>query len=167
MNSLRLFATLLGGKAEGALIEQHDVVFSVAADFTDTYPDLREQWFGCQTGLHADGYVVLDQIAGYRIELSTTPSSAPERLYFVNLGGYQAGHLLEQHINTFVAASDANQAKQRAKQQFQGQLEHLHKDALLEVDHCKSLEKVQNYFVHVHVDPTAQNNDPKLGYFLL
>ena len=45
-SKLKLFAVLLGGKAPGAHVEVHDLVFVVGKDLPSLYPLLKEKWFG-------------------------------------------------------------------------------------------------------------------------
>jgi hypothetical protein len=87
----RLFLVVLGGRIDGCHIEQHDVRFVAGASIDDTIPQLREQWFGRRRGLHIDSWVVVEAVAGWRVELRPEPFEGPQRLWFVNGGGYQPG----------------------------------------------------------------------------
>ncbi len=49
-----LFMVMLGGRHARANTEVHDVVFAVADSLEDSYPQLKNAWFGEQKGLHID-----------------------------------------------------------------------------------------------------------------
>lgn len=167
MNDKKLYAVLLGGKAKGTIIEQHDIAFAIAPSFEETWPTLIESWFGLKQGVHADGYVLLDQVDGFRIELSEVRPDTPERLFFINLGGYIKGQFIEHHINTFVVAKDAAQAKSIAKSGHYPEVDLLHTDSLIEVDSCLELRKVDNFYIQLIADPMAKLVEPVHGYYPL
>ena len=64
-----LFLVVLGGKAEKANIELHDVRWVVGSKIEDTYNTLRNGWFGSSKGLHIDSYQRIKYVDGYRINL--------------------------------------------------------------------------------------------------
>ena len=47
-----LYLVVLGGRAEKANIELHDVRWVVGSKIEDTYDTLRKDWFGSSRGLH-------------------------------------------------------------------------------------------------------------------
>ena len=49
-----LFLVVLGGRAEMANVELHDVRWVVGSKIEDTYDVLRRDWFGNYEGLHID-----------------------------------------------------------------------------------------------------------------
>ena len=60
---------MLGGRAEKANIELHDVRWVVGSKIEDTYDTLRKGWFGSPKGLHIDSYKRIKYVDGYRINL--------------------------------------------------------------------------------------------------
>ncbi len=60
---------LLGGKAEKAKIELHDVRWVVGSKIEETYDTLRRDWFGSSRGLHIDSYKKIQYIDGHKIDL--------------------------------------------------------------------------------------------------
>ena len=60
---------MLGGRAEKANIELHDVRWVVGSKIEDTYDTLRKDWFGSSKGLHIDSYKRIKYVDGYRINL--------------------------------------------------------------------------------------------------
>lgn len=125
-----LFLVVLGGRIAGALIELHDVRFVAGASIDDTLPQLRRQWFGARKGLHLDSWMAVRFVDGYRVELRPEPFAGPERLWFVNMGGYDPQQLAEQHgFGVFVATSP-QAAKAAARRRLLPQELERHKDDL-------------------------------------
>jgi len=159
----QLFMVYLGGSATGASIELHDIQFVVGDTIEDTFPQLRQRWFGNKKGLHLDSYLALHSIDGYALQLvsaSTKPSR--KRLYFVNFGGYIPQHMAEQHYFTLVVADSPEHAKQRARSQLAstrfGALADVHKDDLLQVDDCLALDLIDGYSVQLQPLTTGQES---------
>ena len=64
-----LYLVVLGGRAEKANIELHDVRWVVGSKIEDTYDTLRNDWFGSSKGLHIDSYKKIQYIDGHKINL--------------------------------------------------------------------------------------------------
>ena len=72
MNKLKknfLYLVVLGGRAEKANIELHDVRWVVGSKIEDSFDTLRKDWFGSPEGLHIDSYKKIKYIDGYKINL--------------------------------------------------------------------------------------------------
>lgn len=145
-----LFVVMLGGKHPRAKIEVHDVVFAIADSLEATYPQLRQGWFGAPAGLHIDAWMRVDGVDGWKVELSPlAPLPGSPRLYFINLGGYEANTFGEAHHYLLVVAQDKNQAKSRAKQHMLKHWQQAHTDALLDVDDCLPIDHVSGRYIHL------------------
>lgn len=70
---MKLFAIYIGGEFEGANIELHDMRFVVAPAITDTYDELRRQWWVIPKSLHIDCWAEIDHVDGYDISLHPEP----------------------------------------------------------------------------------------------
>jgi len=144
----RLFLVVLGGRIDGCHIEQHDVRFVAGASIDDTIPQLREQWFGRRRGLHIDSWVVVEAVAGWRVELRPEPFAGPQRLWFVNGGGYQPWEMAERHEFALLVAASPQAARARGKRA-------LLKGALQRhTDDLHAIGKLANG-LHVHLIATA------------
>ena len=100
---------MLGGRAEKANIELHDVRWVVGSKIEDTYDTLRNGWFGSSKGLHIDSYKRIQYIDGYKINLINSEkdkidkkkfvekNKAKKKLWFVNIGGYDPTSMQEKH----------------------------------------------------------------------
>ena len=145
-----LFVVMLGGKHPRAKIEVHDVVFAIADSLEATYPQLRQGWFGNPAGLHIDAWMRVDGVEGWKVELSPlAPLPGSPRLYFINLGGYEANTFGEAHHYLLVVAQDKNQAKSRAKQHMFKHWQQAHTDVLLDVDDCLPIDQVSGRYIHL------------------
>ena len=51
-----LFLVVLGGRANKANVELHDVRWVIGSKIEDTFDVLRRDWFGTIEGLHIDSY---------------------------------------------------------------------------------------------------------------
>lgn len=144
-----LYVVMLGGRHPQASIEVHDVLFVQAQTLEQTYPQLREAWFGSAAGLHIDSWLAVDGVDNYRVELSQlAPGPGAPRLFFINLGGYERQVFGEAHRYLLVVAQDKAEAKQRGKQQLPAWLKP-HTDAVLDVDDCLPIDCVEGRYVHL------------------
>ena len=144
-----LYIVMLGGRHPRASIEVHDVVFAQAQTLEQTYPQLRQGWFGSREGLHIDGWLEVDGIDAYRVEFShLAPGPDDPRLFFINLGGYEPAVFGEAHRYLLVVARNKQQARQLGKQRLHAHWLKPHTDAVLEVDDCLPIDCVDGRYVH-------------------
>jgi hypothetical protein len=133
---MRLFMFYVGGSCGSSNVELHDVRFAVGETAEDCYPDLREQWWGDPDSLHLDCWGELTHADGHAVTVGPQASDpAGDRLFFVNLGGYDPGEFTEQHRNSLVVAPDARTAAKRALVHVQSWSEP-HRDNVLDVDNA-------------------------------
>jgi hypothetical protein len=153
----QLFLAVLGGRAPGCHIEQHDVRFVAGATIEAVLPELRRQWFGLREGLHLDAYLRIWAVDGWAVRLGREPPAPrPERLWFVNLGAYRPESLAELHHFGLVVAVSPAAAKAAAKRQWLSGALQRHKDDLAAVDHCLAIEQLEllgGGRWHVHLEP--------------
>lgn len=153
---LRLFVVMLGGRHARANTEVHDVVFAVAPSIEQSYPQLRQQWFGDASGLHLDSWMTVDGVEQWQVRLSAeAPAAEAPRLYFVNLGGYVAGEFGEAHRYLLVVAADSVDAKRKALAQAEAEWIKPHRDALLDVDSCLPVGPIGGLHVQLLPGPHA------------
>lgn len=130
----KLFMFYIGGDCGNSNIELHDVRFSIGASAEACHDDLRRQWWGKPKSLHLDCWGEVTQADGYDIGITTNaPGARAPRLFFLNLGGYDASQFAELHRNVLVVASDAAAAKKIAVSRTSG-LTQVHRDAGFEVE---------------------------------
>lgn len=159
-----LHLVVLGGRAEGANVELHDVRLVAAPSLEAAIPQLRRQWFGRRRGLHIDSFVVIRHVDGCRIALRPGPPAGPERLWLVNLGGYDPAQLAELHQVGVVVAPTAAAAKERALRRWLLAAAQRHRDDLLAVDDCLAigpLPLLEGPPLQVHLIPDPQGPEQR------
>ena len=152
---MKLFAVYIGGQLEGANIELHDMRFVAAASIGETHEELRRQWWGIPKTLHIDGWAELDEVDGYRISLRPEPYAGSEKLFYINLGGYDPAEFLEKHMNVFVVAPSVSAAKARALDPVK-HWKLPHRDDMYEAHQVFRLKTVSNPPLHVHFERLAE-----------
>ncbi len=175
-----LYLVVLGGRAEKANIELHDVRWVVGSKIEDTYDTLRNDWFGSSKGLHIDSYKRIQYIDGHRISLINVENDKNEKrkflknnktkkyLWFVNLGGYHPTSLQEKHEFGLVIASNKLEAKNLAKSKWLIGCKKKHKDDLasleriISCDDCQLIKKIGNWEIELTPDNKfiQENNYP-------
>jgi len=178
METLKLFAVYLGGRADRCNIELHDVVFVVGSTIEETYSLLAKKWFGNLDHFHIDSYLHLKNIDGYEIEVSKTPpqTASSKKLYFINLGAYKPYEFTEYHQSGFYVAEDASEAVRRAKSELCQGLQTVHKDDVVVVDHINQsfdvddileIGKVDEYFISLKQSVSKGQTRPVSAYIRL
>ena len=162
-----LYIVLLGGKHEKANVEIHDVIPVVAEDLKQIYPYLKQQWFGMERGLHIDGWMKIngttyqqpnEQPKHYRIEVKTSPQKELAlKLYLINLGAYLPTQFGEVHKYVVVAAKNKTEAKIQGKLAIEKAWFKPHTDAIVDIDDCLELKKIQQKYLHLIEEDFDEN----------
>ena len=163
---MELFVFTIGGNAGKSNIEVHDIQFVVAERPEDAWPELRANWFGDQDKIHIDGYARLRWVDGYKVVVSKAPPfpHAP-KLFFVNVGAYCKTNLMELHAFDFYVAETASEAKQQALASLLVGKDQQHKDNLKDVDNCKLLSQIGEYYLHLEPQADGVSFSPeRQGY---
>jgi Domain of Unknown Function (DUF1543) len=157
---VKLFAIYIGGEHPSAHVEVHDVRFLVGETIRDTHAQLRSEWWGTPGTLHIDCWAEIDRADGYAISLRPEPSTRAEKLWFVNLGGYDGKSFAEQHKNMFVVATSAREAKARALDTVEGWKD-AHRDDLYDAELAFELHEKIGGTLHIHLTPLAEATAPR------
>lgn len=149
-----LFIVMLGGRHARANTEVHDVVVAVGNSLKDTYPQLKQAWFAEQKGLHIDAWAQIHGVAfeGVRYCLQfidAAPNQSDQKLFLINLGGYDAREFGELHRYVLVVAQNEMVAKQRGKAYFVANWQKSHTDRVLEVDDCIAIDQVHGRYIQL------------------
>ena len=137
---MKLFAVYVGGELPGANIELHDMRFVAAPSILDTHDELRRQWWGASDSLHIDCWAEINCVDGYDVALRPQPYLGAEKLFYVNLGGYDRIDFAEKHKNLFVVADSVTAAKARALASVR-HWQAAHRDDFYEAEQAFSLDK--------------------------
>lgn len=157
---MKLFAIYIGGEHPQAHIEIHDVRFVVAESIRDTHARLRADWWGTSGTLHIDCWAEIDHADGYDVRLAAAPPVGAERLYFVNLGGYDPGDFAEQHRNMFVVSTSVAEAKKRAIATI-ADWKDAHRDDFYEAEHAFALDTMIGDRLHIHLTRANTPRPPR------
>ena len=175
-----LYLVVLGGRAEKANIELHDVRWVVGAKIEDSFDTLRKGWFGSPKGLHIDSYKKIKYLDGFKINLVNVEKDKIEKrqlvrkkkskknLWFVNIGGYDQTSMQEKHEFGLVIASSKLEAKNIAKSKWLIECKKKHKDdldsleMLISCDDCEPIKKIGIWEIELPPDNKIieENNYP-------
>lgn len=180
---------LLGSKAPNRNVEQHDYFFGIASSIKELVPQIKAFWPEAGASLHIDGWREVNQVDGFGVKVgfrgqddavgAEEALSAP-KLFFVNLGGYQAGKLEEQHYTVLGVQHDRARAIQEAKKTvffktntIKGANSHVDEKYGIDVDDIYRIEDIlspalkQMYYIEVYPDADQPEDTIQLGYFRL
>ena len=185
--NMKLFMVLLGSKAPARNVEQHDFFFGVANSLASLVPQLRRFWPEAGKSLHIDGWGEVTAVDGYRVEIQDNKAAelvnSEPKLFFINLGGYTAGQLEEQHYTLLSVCGSKAQAIQQAKRAaffkektvkgIKGANAHIDEKYGIDVDDVHQIEDIwrmeekQNYSIKLVPDATIRPDEIHLGYLRL
>lgn len=177
---------LLGSKAPERNVEQHDYFFGVGSSLADLVPELRAFWPEAGNSLHIDGWREVNYVDGHLVEVVERISEVPmsgKRLFFVNLGGYTAGRLEEQHYTLLSVWDDKAQAIQDSKKvpffkestiaKVKGANAHIDEKYGIDVDDVYRIEEIwrspaaSKYAIRLTPTTGLSDDEIHLGYFRL
>lgn len=107
--SPKLYCLLLGSRAPQRNVEQHDYFFGIAYHLKELVPDIKAFWPEAGDSIHIDAWREVTKVDDYKIKVifKTENSASPEeKLFFINLGGYQANKMEEQHYTVLSVQTD-------------------------------------------------------------
>jgi len=188
--SYKLFMVLLGSKAPGRNVEQHDYFFGIATSIKELIPQMRAFWPEAGAGLHVDGWREVNVVDGCEVRViprrpdyiasEDTQPAALEKLFFINLGGYQTGKLEEQHYIVLTVEKDRLQAVRKAKKTIffktntmKGANSHIDEKYGIDVDDIYNIEDILSpalkllYQIELSPGSTLPEDQIRLGYFRL
>lgn len=173
---------LLGSKAPGRHVEQHDFFFGIAASLADLVPDIKNFWPEAGEKVHIDGWREVTAVGGYKVTIALRgeAASTTPKLFFINLGGYQENKFEEQHHVILTVKPDRASAFSEAKEtifyktnHFAGANSHiddrygLDVDELYEIDEVLMPSQKEKYQIVITPNPSAGHDKIHLGYLKL
>ena len=179
MTDLKLYMLLLGSKAPGRHVEQHDFFFGIASSLKDLVADIKAFWPETGGKIHIDGWRELRCIDGYRITVHTRDEMVeglPLKLFFINLGGYKENKFEEQHYTLLTIKNDRAAAFKEAKNTlfFKTQVSShiddkygIDVDDLYEIDELLPPSHKNKYKVVLTKTDIDSDDKIHLGYFKL
>ena len=187
----KLFMLLLGSKAPKRNVEQHDYFFGIANSLKELVPQIKAFWPEAGNSIHIDGWREVNRVDDYEISVMlksnegagvTTDGFTPvdKKLFFINLGGYQANKLEEQHYVILTVQDDRAQAVQSSKKtvffktnSIKGANSHIDEKYGIDVDDIYRIEEIldesQKELYSIVITPSSAlpEDEIHLGYFKL
>jgi len=187
----KLFMLLLGSKAPKRNVEQHDYFFGIANSLRELVPQIKAFWPEAGNSIHIDGWREVNRVDDYEISVMlksnegagvTTDGFTPvdKKLFFINLGGYQANKLEEQHYVILTVQDDRAQAVQSSKKtvffktnSIKGANSHIDEKYGIDVDDIYRIEEIldesQKELYSIVITPSSAlpEDEIHLGYFKL
>ena len=182
---------LLGSKAPKRNVEQHDYFFGIANSLKELVPQIKAFWPEAGNSIHIDGWREVNRVDDYEISVMlksnegagvTTDGFTPvdKKLFFINLGGYQANKLEEQHYVILTVQDDRAQAVQSSKKtvffktnSIKGANSHIDEKYGIDVDDIYRIEEIldesQKELYSIVITPSSAlpEDEIHLGYFKL
>jgi len=183
MQEKKLFFILLGCKPEGRHTEQHDVFISVGHSLADLIPDMETFW-PASGKMHIDSWRAVTKVNEYTIKIIPRTASSsinPNKLFFLNLGGYKPGDPEEHHYKLLCVASDKSTAIAAAKKTsfflhtgFEGANAHIDDKYGVDIDDIYEIEEIlpehikSAYSIEISLAKNEMEEDPlHIGYLKL
>jgi hypothetical protein len=185
MSDLKLFMLMLGCVPPGRHIEQHDVFFGIAASLNELVPQIKAFWPEPEK-IHIDAWREVNKVDNHQVRIvlketgNTFSAASGNKLFFINLGGYQENKFEEQHYVLLTVKEDRTSAFQTAKEtlffqhnHFEGANSHIDDKYGIDVDELYEIEDIlspsQKDKYRIEISPAANLPDDEihLGYLKL
>jgi len=176
----KLHMVLLGCTPKERLTEQHDVFFGIGTAITALKPEMYAFWpDGGQ--LHVDCWREVTQVDKYAVSIVPKDEAvdAPEKLFFLNLGGYRRGEFEEYHYKILVVATSMAEAVKASKKTefykqwgFRGAASHIDDKYALDIDDMHNVEDLlsdalkEKYSIRIEKKDSAED-ELHIGYLKL
>lgn len=179
----KLYLVLLGSKAARRNVEQHDYFFGIGSSLKDLVPQMKAFWPEAGASLHVDGWREVTAVDGYSVEVKEknngSATSGPQ-LFFINLGGYLSGKLIEQHHiilsvkdNRAMAIQDAKKTVFYKTNSIKGANSHIDEKYGVDVDDIYKIEEIldpalkSKFVIEITPAEGLEEDIIELGYFKL
>ena len=176
---------MLGCKPPGRHTEQHDIFFGIAPSLQDLVPEIEAFWPEPER-IHIDAWREVNMVEGYRVQISLKDDPAADgrdtnqKLFFVNLGGYQENKFEEQHYIVLTVKPDKAAAFATAKttlffkhNHFAGANAHIDDKYGIDVDDLYQIEDIlspsqkEKYQIDLFASAGLEEDTMQLGYVKL
>jgi len=180
-HSLKLFMVLLGSKAPKRNVEQHDYFFGIGTSIKELVPEMKAFWPEAGSSLHIDGWRKVTNVDGYSITVVPRLDAkldTQQKLFFINLGGYQSNKLSEQHYTVLTVQNDRAIAVQESKKTvfyktntLKGANSHIDEKYGIDVDDIYKVEEIlsssfkEKYHIQIESAAGLAEDEIILGYF--
>ena len=176
---MKLYYIILGATPKGRNTEQHDVFFGIAESLKELVPHMKRFWPEAKGKIHIDCYQEVRFVDGFEIRIvKKTPEISENHLFFINLGGYEAGKFEELHQQYLMVDQSMSKIIKRVKKTefyktkgFPEAVSHIDDkyavdiDDIFKVDDILPLEMKEKFsLVLEKTDVENQENFTHIGY---
>jgi hypothetical protein len=183
-DELKLFMLLLGSKAPGRHVEQHDFFFGIAYELRDLVGEIKLFWPEAGDKIHIDAWREVTAVDGHLVKVSPKREreniNSNKKLFFINLGGYQKNKFEEQHYTFLTVRTDRAAAFNEAKHtfffkhnHFEGASSHIDDKYGIDVDDIYEIEDIlspkqkEKYRIELKPSLGVKEDPIHLGYLKL
>lgn len=183
IQSPKLYCLLLGSKAPQRNVEQHDYFFGIAYNLKELIPDIKAFWPEAGDSIHIDAWREVSKVDEYKIEVAIKNEnlvSSEEKLFFINLGGYQSNKMEEQHYTVLSVQKDRAIAINESKKTVffrtnttKGATSHIDDKYGIDVDDVYCIEDIllpahkEKYQLVITKEPSLQEDELHLGFLTI
>ncbi len=182
---LKLFMVLIGSKAPGRNVEQHDFFFGVGTCLKNLVADIKIFWPEAGSNIHIDAWREVTMVDGYHVTIVSkteykNTGGFNKKLFFINLGGYQENKFEEQHYTILTVKTDRASALKEAKttrffkhNHIKGASAHIDNAYGIDVDDLHQIEDIlspiqkQKYCIQLIPSASLECDVIHLGYLKL
>ena len=175
---------MLGATPQGRHTEQHDIFFVIAESINDVKPNIQDFWPEAKDKIHIDAWREVTSVQGYQISVvekqADAAPSSKQKLFFVNLGGYQENKFEEQHYVVLTVKENKSLAFKEAKETLFYQHNHIpggtshiddkygvDVDDLYQIEDILSAEQKEKYRISIVPAEGLAEDEFHLGYLNL
>ncbi len=175
---------MLGGRPPGRNTEQHDIFFGIGETIKDLVPGIKAFWPEAKNNLHVDAWREVTHVNGYDVTVVPKPAAGaeatPNKLFFLNLGGYKEGEFDEFHYKMLVIAPDMAKASAEARKSafykhtgFKGAASHIDDKYGVDIDDLQLVKDMlpdtvkPTYSLQLTPASSEVTDEIHLGYFQL
>lgn len=146
-----LFMVMLGATPPGRLTEQHDIFFGIGKNLKELIPAMNAFWQEAKGQIHIDAWRKVSFVDDFKIEIVSREENLlnPEKLFFINLGGYKENEFEEYHYKVVTVAQNKAEAIKKAKATsffkhcgFKGATSHIDDKYGVDVDDIYEIEDI-------------------------
>lgn len=181
MSQPTLFMLLLGCTPTGRHTEQHDIFFGIANNLSELKPDIIKFWPEANGKIHIDAWREVTHVNNHIVKPVMKPSiSTPNKLFFLNLGGYKANEFEEYHYRHLIVANNMGAAIAAAKSTLfykhfdaPGANSHIDDKYGIDVDDVYDVEDIlplqskEIYTLEITSDNSGKEDEINIGYLKL
>jgi len=147
---MKLYMVMLGCTPPGRFTEQHDIFFGIGESLGELLPQMNAFWPEAQGKIHIDAWREVTIVGNWQLTIvPKTHDLQPEKLFFINLGGYKQNEFEEYHYKVLAVGKSLAKASRIAKATafykhfgFKGAESHIDDEYGIDIDNIYKVEDI-------------------------